>query len=116
MNASQPVNQEQPMIETIREKASEFVSNEPNGRNAGIEPTENLIAFAVAIGATFVARELLQAGWRTTMNSEPPKNPASHEVVWRDALLWGAISGAVVGVARIASRRGSSSVYRSLKS
>ncbi|WP_404307923.1 DUF4235 domain-containing protein [Neorhodopirellula lusitana] len=104
------------MMDAAKEKVSEYVSDEPNGRNAGVGNTENVVAYAVALGATLLARNALQAGWRTTMNREPPKNPASHEVAWRDALLWGAVSGAVVGIARIASRRGSSSVYRTLKS
>lgn len=101
------------MIETMRDKANEYISREPDGRNAGVSPAENAMAFAVALGATFLVRNALQAGWRSTMNREPPKNPVSPEVDWGDALLWGAVSGAVVGIARIASRRGSSSVYRS---
>lgn len=104
------------MIDRIKDKATEFLTEQPGERNAGIEPAENALAFAVALGVTFLARNAVQAGWRKTMNSDPPKNPASHEVDWRDALLWGAVSGAVVGVARIASRRASSSVYQSIKS
>ncbi len=103
------------MIEDIRDKASDLLDQEPDERNAGIEPAENALAFAVALGVTFLARNALQASWRTALNSDPPKNPASHEVAWREALLWGAVSGAVVGVARIASRRASSAAYRSVR-
>ncbi len=104
------------MIDELKSRATEYLSPSTNGRNAGIEPAENAVAFAVALGVTFLARNAVQAGWRMTMHRDPPKNPASHEVDWHDALLWGAVSGAVVGMARIASRRGSSSVYRSIKS
>ncbi len=100
------------MIEQLKERADEMFGDQPNGVNAGIEPAENALAFVVALGATFLARNALQAGWRTALNSEPPKNPASHEVNWRDALIWGAVSGAVVGAVRIASRRASSGAYR----
>lgn len=103
------------MIDQLKDKAAHFLSDEPDERNAGIEPAESALAFVVALGVTFLARNAVQAGWRRTMSSDPPKNPASHEVDWRDALLWGAVSGAVVGVARIASRRASSSVYRSIR-
>ena len=104
------------MIEQLKEKANEHLPNEPDGRNPGITPVENAVAFAAALGCTFVARNLIQSGWRATLNREPPKNPTSHEVDWGDALLWGAVSGAVVGVARIASRRASSSAYRAIRS
>jgi hypothetical protein len=85
-------------------------------RNAGIAPAENALAFAVAFGATILARNALQAGWRKTLGVDPPKNPTSREVSWRDALLWGAVSGAVVGMTGIVARRASSSAYRSLRS
>ncbi len=90
--------------------------DQPDERNAGIGRVENLIAFAVAAGAGLVAREALQGGWRAALDRDPPKNPASHEVDWKDALLWGAMSGALVGVARIASRRATSSAYNKLRS
>lgn len=87
----------------------------PDGKNEGIGPLEGLIAFGVATGAGFLARQVLQGGWRAALDREPPKNPSSHEVDWQDALLWGAVSGAVVGLARIASRRGASSAYNHLR-
>lgn len=104
------------MIEELKEKTNDMLRSEPDEVNAGIDATENLVAFAAAIGMTFLARNALQAGWRKTMSSDPPKNPASYEVDWRDALLWGGISGAVVGITRIVSRRASSSAYRSFRS
>ncbi len=97
----------------MRETAENRFSGEPDGRNAGIGKTENLLAYAAALGATLIARNALQAGWRTTLDRDPPKNPASPEVDWKDALLWGAVSGALVGIVRIASRRASSSAYNS---
>ncbi len=104
------------MIDQLREKATDYLSAEPDERNAGIGPAENALAFAVALGVTLLTRNAVQAGWRAATNRDPPKNPASHDVTWRDALLWGAVSGAVVGVARIASRRASSSAYRAVRS
>ncbi|WP_345327261.1 DUF4235 domain-containing protein [Novipirellula rosea] len=50
------------------------------------------------------------------MDRDPPMNPAAHDVAWKEAVAWGAASGALVGIARIASRRMSSGAYRSLRS
>ncbi|QEG40942.1 DUF4235 domain-containing protein [Roseimaritima ulvae] len=83
----------------------------PDGENEGVGQIEGLIALGVATGAGLLARQMLQGGWRMALDREPPKNPSSHEVDWRDALLWGAVSGAVVGLVRIASRRGTSAAY-----
>ncbi len=89
------------MLDTIHDKYANLRDDlgertgltRPDGRNTGISTTESAIAFAAAIGATFIARELLEATWRTTLQRDPPKNPASSEVVWREAILWGAASG-----------------------
>ncbi|WP_231617707.1 DUF4235 domain-containing protein [Novipirellula aureliae] len=100
----------------MRTSIEERFSNEPDERNEGIGKRENMLAFGAAIAATFLARNALQASWRTTLDRDPPKNPASPEVDWKDALLWGALSGAVVGMARIASRRTSSAAYNHFRS
>ncbi|MGB7327330.1 MAG: DUF4235 domain-containing protein [Rubripirellula sp.] len=110
------IDQIQERFNDLRDSAEEHFDSEPDERNVGIGQTENLLAFAAAMGATFIARNALQAGWRTTLDRDPPKNPASPEVDWKDALLWGAVSGALVGVVRIASRRASSSAYNNFVS
>ena len=81
-------------------------------RNPGVSKVEAGIAFAAATAATFLTRETLEASWRKSTGNAPPKNPASHTISWKEALLWGAISGAVIGAARIASRRAAAAAYR----
>ncbi len=88
----------------LRESTESRLSSEPDGRNEGIGKTKKMLAFAVAIAATFVARQTLQASWRLSLDRDPPKNPAAADVDWNDALLWGVVSGAIVGGVRIASR------------
>ena len=103
--------------ENLRDEISERTGiGYPNERNAGISATESAVAFVAAIGATLIARELLESAWRATLDRDPPKNPSSREVQWKEALLWGVTSGALVGIARIASRRLSTSAVRSLRS
>ncbi len=81
-------------------------------RNPGIGQAESVLAFTAALGAGFLAREFVKSGWRSALKREPPKNPTSAEVAWKDALLWGTASGAAVGLVRILARRGASQVYR----
>ena len=106
----------QDKLEAVQHTAQEKFGHDPDDRNEGIGKTENAMAFGAAIAATFLARNALQASWKLALDREPPKNPASSEVDWKDALLWGAVSGACVGVVRIASRRASSSFYRNVSS
>ena len=110
------------MLDELKERASELsedarrsVSSEPDSANAGISQFENLAALATAMVAAVAARHTLQASWRQAFDRDPPKNPSSREVAWKEALLWGAVSGALVGVARIAARRGSTSLVRQVR-
>ena len=105
------------MLEQIQQKLDELKSDEtPGDANAGIEPAENALALVAAMGATLLARNALQAGWEQAFKRQAPKNPASPEVNWKEALVWGAASGAMVGLARIASRRLSSKAYQKIVS
>lgn len=79
---------------------------------ADIGHTESLLTVGAAIAGGVLARQILNTGWKAARGEEPPENPASREVDWKDALLWGAVSGAFVGAMRILSRRTASSAYR----
>lgn len=79
---------------------------------ADIDRTESLVAMGAAIAGGLLARQIMKTGWKGAWGKEPPINPASREVDWKDALLWGAASGALVGAMRILSRRTASSAYR----
>lgn len=58
------------------------------------------------MASTMATRYLLKKGWRLLTNQkEPPKNPNSLAVNWRDALLWGAVSGLVFNLAKISAHR-----------
>lgn len=58
------------------------------------------------MASTMATRYLLKKGWKLFTNQkEPPKNPSSPNVNWRDALLWGAVSGLVFNLAKITAHR-----------
>ncbi len=71
-----------------------------------------LFALVAAVVGAAVARRLLMAGWRTATGNPPPINPDDDEVTWRQSLMWGLISGAVIGAMRVGARRGAASAWR----
>lgn len=110
------------MLDQLKDRASDFTENardhlshDSDHTSTRIGHTENLVALATAMAAAVAARHTLQASWRQAFDRDPPRNPASREVAWKEALLWGAVSGALVGVARIAARRGSTSLVRHVR-
>lgn len=63
-----------------------------------------LAGSAGALAAAIIASRLFDEGWRH-FDGEPPRNPEVPDVSWKRALLWGALTGTVVGMARVGGRR-----------
>lgn len=67
----------------------------------------------VLIGAGFLlpmiaaraTRSLVGRGYTLITDEEVPKNPANSDVVWRDALIWAAVSGLIGGITKLTIRR-----------
>ncbi len=68
------------------------------------------VALIAAIGAAAASRHLLEAGWRTTTGTEPPSSLNREDPTLVQSLTWGIVTGAIVGVARVLSRRGTSAL------
>lgn len=64
-----------------------------------------LLGLGAAIGAGMTARAALKASWTAVTKRDPPLNPASRDTAWKEALIWALLTGATVGVARLAARR-----------
>lgn len=71
-------------------------------------------ALAASAAAAILVRWSLKESWRRVKNSEPPLNPASSSVPWRDALTWAVVTGAAAGLARVLARRGVASAWTRL--
>jgi hypothetical protein len=71
----------------------------------------NAVASGAAIASVVVSKPLLERVWRVTFRSDPPGNPAHHDVAWRDALLWALITGALVGVIRLVAQRAAAGAW-----
>src|SRR6188472_3557134 len=67
---------------------------------------------AAAIGATIVARKLVDRSWHVATGNTPPKNPESPDVTMAEALAWAVASGVAVGVARMLATRKAAEYYR----
>src|SRR5205823_8118844 len=63
-----------------------------------------MATFASVVGAV-AARKVLRVAWKTSTGKQPPANPEHPEVTWGEAISWAVLSGAVVGVARMAAQR-----------
>ena len=68
------------------------------------------LALVAAIAAAAASRHLLEAGWRTTTGTEPPSSLESEDPTLVQSLTWGIVTGAIVGVVRVLSQRGTSAL------
>ncbi|WP_169735501.1 DUF4235 domain-containing protein [Halomonas halodenitrificans] len=65
----------------------------------------SLVGSAAAVAASMMARKAADKAYRHEVGETPPEDPDEPDVEWRQALLWGASTGVLVGVARVVGRR-----------
>lgn len=65
---------------------------------------------AALLGAT-VARKALTKGWQTASGKNPPANPADPDVNLWEAVMWAAVSGTAVQLARMLATRKAANYY-----
>lgn len=71
----------------------------------------SMMSLVAVIGAAAVAKKALQTGWKTATGKNPPANPADPDVEMREAVAWAAVSGALVGLARMFAARRAAGYY-----
>lgn len=64
-----------------------------------------LMALIASVLGALLARKTLAATWKIATGKEPPANPEHPDVTWVEAIGWAVVSGAVVGVARLAAQK-----------
>lgn len=69
-----------------------------------------LTTLAAAAVAEIATRQLIHGGWRLAHGVRPPDNPAARDVSWRDALVFSAATGLLIGVSRVVGKRLANSV------
>jgi Protein of unknown function (DUF4235) len=73
-----------------------------------------VVAAAFAIPTGIAVRKAVEAGWRAARHDDPPRNPASPDTDWAEALAWAALSGIAVAAARMVAARGAAATWKSL--
>ena len=64
-----------------------------------------VLALLASVLGALVARKGLTVVWKVARGKEPPANPEHPGVTWPEAVSWAVLSGAVVGVARLAAQK-----------
>ena len=70
-----------------------------------------VFSLVAALGAAAIAKKGLNTSWRAATGKKPPENPADPDVdVW-EAVLWAAVSGTLVALARMFAQRKAAGYY-----
>lgn len=64
------------------------------------------MSFVAAFAAGALLHFLLKRSWVRLYGQEAPVNPSQPGVGWGEALLWGSVTGAAAGIAKVLARRG----------
>jgi hypothetical protein len=70
-----------------------------------------VFSLVAALLAATVAKKGLNATWRAATGKEPPANAADTDIDLTEAVLWAALSGTLVGVARLLATRRAASYF-----
>jgi hypothetical protein len=72
----------------------------------------DVVAFASGAAAAAAFRWGMTAGWRASRHEDPPENPASRGVRWRDALVWSVSLAVGAAVSRVVAQRGAAAAWQ----
>lgn len=70
------------------------------------------LAFVLAVAGAAIGRNVMERGWRAASGTEPPISPSSEDATWFESMMWGVVTGAIIGVVRALSRQGAQSAQR----
>lgn len=70
-----------------------------------------LLSLVSVLGAAAVSKKALQGSWKAATGKNPPANPADPDVDMAEAAVWAAVSGALIGLARMYAARRAAGYY-----
>lgn len=71
----------------------------------------SLVGGLTATGSGVAAKKALHKGWKAVTGKEPPANPEHPRTTWPEAIVYAMVSGAIVGLARLAARKVAANVW-----
>lgn len=71
----------------------------------------SVFSVVAALGASTVAKRVLDGGWKAATGKQPPANPADPDVELWEAVAWAAASGTLVALAKMLAQRRAASYY-----
>lgn len=85
------------IFDSVTDKISDYLDDE--------DGVNGLLVSFIAAGSAYLVRKALGYGWKKTMKTDPPKNPADRDVSLKEALAWTLISGVIAALVRLFVRR-----------
>lgn len=70
-----------------------------------------VVGVTTGLAAAKATRKAMDVGWSKTRGGEPPRNPASRETDWTEAVAWAVASGIALGLAKLLAARGSAKLW-----
>jgi len=74
--------------------------------------TWKVLGTGSAVLAAALAERALHVAWKTATGNEPPTIPEDPDTNWAEAVAWAVLSGAVIGIARLAATRQAAAYYK----
>jgi len=79
---------------------------------AGVEKVlYKVVGLGLGLTAAKLSRSVMDKTWAKTRGGEPPRNPATRETTWGEALQWAIASGVAVALARLVAARGAAAAW-----
>jgi hypothetical protein len=75
----------------------------------------SLVAMGAAALAGMAMRKALNQGWRMVQEEEPPENPVSRHVSWRQALAWTVATSVAVSVVQLVAQRAAAAGWHEVR-
>jgi hypothetical protein len=71
----------------------------------------SVLSLVAALGAAALVKKGLNTSWRAATGKNPPANPADPDVSLGEAVMWAAVSGTAIGIARMLATRRAANYY-----
>lgn len=75
----------------------------------------DILATSSGVLAGILVTKALEKAWRKVKNEDPPADPASEDVSWRDAIGWTLASGVVIGLTKLLVEKGATEGWKKMK-